>query len=172
MSQYFLQDLPAGMHVQQAHVPVAHKRPSKATRTSLLFIWRTANRGKTLPHCTATSHRLHATLKTSWVYSSDTCATVCVDDSDWSVLGAGLNVGDSDWLGFPGNFNFLTTELQSINPTMFTKPRWCVLSSLFLCVLILSPGSSLGTKLKKKRCRICKDFVESFEKVSLQIIKY
>lgn len=160
------------MHVQQAHVPVAHKRPSKATRTSLLFIWRTANRGKTLPHCTATSHRLHATLKTSWVYSSDTCATVCVDDSDWSVLGAGLNVGDSDWLGFPGNFNFLTTELQSINPTMFTKPRWCVLSSLFLCVLILSPGSSLGTKLKKKRCRICKDFVESFEKVSLQIIKY
>ena len=107
LSLYFLQDLPAGMHVQQAHVPVVHKRPSRATRTSLLFIWRTANRGKILPHCTATSQCLHARLRRAGVYSSDTCATVCVDDSDWSVLGVGLNVGDSDWLGFPGNFNFL-----------------------------------------------------------------
>lgn len=63
LSQYFLQELPAGMHVRQAHVPVAHKRPSRATRTSLLFIWRTANRRKTLPHCTATSHCLHKRLE-------------------------------------------------------------------------------------------------------------
>lgn len=104
--------------------------------------------------------------RTRWVYSRDTCATVCVDDSDWSVSGARFSVGKSDWLAFPGSFNFLTTELRSINPAMFTKLRWCV---LFLCVLILSPGNSLGAKLQKKRCRICKDFVESFERVSLQI---
>ena len=79
-------------------------------------------------------------------------------------------MGKSDWLAFPGSFNFLTTELRSINPTMFTKLRWCVILSLFLCVLILSPANSLGAKLQKKRCRICKDFVESFERVSLQII--
>jgi len=47
---------------------------------------------------------------------------------------------------------------------MFTKPRVGTLSLLFFSVLALSPTNSLGARLPKQRCRICRDFVESFER--------